>query len=139
MASCELDALNNLGSKARLTSIERICERVCMWDAADGLTVEQIHQRRTTANANILERAKARAKARERAKVLTDAATQHSGVYSYHDDDCCCCGGGGFCNRDGWIWSCCGAFAKDSSCAGKTPDGKKTHPPLVQRPQLELE
>lgn len=46
-------------------------------------------------------------------------ALPHMGSYKYHDDDCWCCMGGGFCNRDGYVWSCCGAFTKKSSCAGR--------------------
>ena len=49
---------------------------------------------------------------------------KHTGTYDYHDDDCWCCIGGGFCCRDGRCWSCCGAFSKDSTCAGK---GNKHH------------
>ena len=42
---------------------------------------------------------------------------EHSGVWDYHDDDCRCTEGGiRFCNRDGRVWSCCGACKEDSEC-----------------------
>lgn len=41
---------------------------------------------------------------------------QHSGRWIYHDDDCLC---GGPCNRNAYVWSCCGACKEDSECSGK--------------------
>jgi hypothetical protein len=43
---------------------------------------------------------------------------KHTGSYSYHDDDCWCMMGDNYCNRDGFVWSCCGACKKDSECSG---------------------
>lgn len=47
----------------------------------------------------------------------------HSGKWEYHDDDCWCIMGRDFCNRDGHVWSCCGACKKDSDCSAPN-----THP-----------
>jgi len=49
---------------------------------------------------------------------MSHAAT--GGTYDYHDDDCRCSGP---CVRDGYVWSCCGAFAEASSCAGTVTTG----------------
>ncbi len=43
----------------------------------------------------------------------------HTGKWEYHDDDCWCVLGNNYCNRDDWVWSCCGACKKDSDCSGK--------------------
>ena len=44
---------------------------------------------------------------------------KHTGTYSYHDDDCWCLMGDiKYCNRDGFVWSCCGSCKKDSECSG---------------------
>lgn len=42
---------------------------------------------------------------------------RHSGSYEYHDDDCMCVMGGNYCNRDGKVWSCCGACKEKSECS----------------------
>ena len=45
---------------------------------------------------------------------------KHFGSWSYHEDDCwCMMGGDAYCNRGGYVWSCCGATVELSSCAGK--------------------
>ena len=44
---------------------------------------------------------------------------EHTGSYRQHDDDCWCMMGGGYCNRGGFVWSCCGAVNGGDSCAGK--------------------
>ena len=54
----------------------------------------------------------------------------HSGAWSYHDDDCWCMIAGGYCNRDGHVWSCCGAVAEESTCAGP---GRKHHTAVSNR------
>lgn len=56
---------------------------------------------------------------------------KHSGTYDYHDDDCWCVMGGGYCNRDGFVWSCCGATKKDSECSGD-----KMHPTYWNHPKF---
>ncbi len=48
---------------------------------------------------------------------------EHSGTYRYHDDDCMCVMGQRYCNRDGSVWSCCGACKEDSECTAP-----RTHP-----------
>jgi len=51
---------------------------------------------------------------------------KHSGEWSYHDDDCwCVMGGRKYCNRDGYVWSCCGACKEDSECSA--PKAHPTH------------
>ncbi len=40
----------------------------------------------------------------------------HLGVYAYHNDDCRCIMGGHYCNRDGYVWSCCGATERYCHC-----------------------
>eukprot|EP00741_Cyanophora_paradoxa_P012312 tig00000169_g11898.t1 len=42
----------------------------------------------------------------------------HRGYYSYHDDDCRCAmyGEESHCNRNGYIWSCCGQWNRYSVC-----------------------
>lgn len=42
----------------------------------------------------------------------------HTGSWRYHDDDCRCTWVERYCNRDGWVWSCCGACQEDSDCTG---------------------
>ncbi len=41
---------------------------------------------------------------------------EHTGRWEHHDDDCWCVLGGHYCNRDGFVWSCCGATTQDSEC-----------------------
>ena len=42
---------------------------------------------------------------------------KHTGDWQFHEDDCLC---GAYtdawCNRGGWVWSCCGACAEESEC-----------------------
>ena len=54
----------------------------------------------------------------------------HTGNYRYHDDDCWCMMGSGYCNRGGSVWSCCGAVAQASTCAGQ---GNKHHSAVSDR------
>ena len=57
--------------------------------------------------------------------------TKHGGTWSYHEDDCMCMMGGyGYCNRAGYVWSCCGATLEISSCAGK---GRQHHSAVSSR------
>lgn len=44
----------------------------------------------------------------------------HAGTWDYHDDDCMCPIAGRYCNRDGHVWSCCGATQQDSRCSAPT-------------------
>lgn len=53
-------------------------------------------------------------KAKAELKVRT-----HAGSWNYHDDDCMCAMGGLHCNRDAYIWSCCGATRKDAPPCGR--------------------
>jgi hypothetical protein len=41
----------------------------------------------------------------------------HTGTWRYHDDDCRCTWVNPYCNRDGWVWSCCGACKEKSDCS----------------------
>lgn len=48
---------------------------------------------------------------------------KHTGGWSCHDDDCrCMCATSGYCNRNGYVWDCCGSVVEQSSCAG--PNGE---------------
>ena len=41
----------------------------------------------------------------------------HRGEYRWHDDDCLCkLGGVEYCNRNGSVWSCCGATNREDPC-----------------------
>lgn len=44
----------------------------------------------------------------------------HTGKFRYHDDDCMCGAYGSYCNRDGYVWSCCGACKQHSDCTGNS-------------------
>ncbi len=44
----------------------------------------------------------------------------HSGIFAFHYDDCMCSMGNWPCNRDGWIWSCCGSLEKYCRCTKAT-------------------
>lgn len=46
----------------------------------------------------------------------------HTGSYEFHDDDCRCTMALPYCNRGGWVWSCCGATKKHSDCSGAQTD-----------------
>jgi hypothetical protein len=65
-------------------------------------------------------------------KSLHDESTAaaHTGNYRRHDDDCWCMMGGGYCNRGGFVWSCCGAIGQASSCAG---EGRQHHTAVSDR------
>ena len=54
----------------------------------------------------------------------------HNGEYNYHDDDCMCTMADLYCNRDGHVWSCCGACKEHSDCSGDT-----MHPTYWHHPQ----
>lgn len=54
----------------------------------------------------------------------------HTGTWRYHDDDCRCGWYDGYCNRDGNIWSCCGACKQHSDCAAPN-----THPTFWSHPR----
>lgn len=57
---------------------------------------------------------------------------KHSGTWRYHDDDCwCVMGDNQYCNRDGYVWSCCGACKEDSECSGE-----KMHPTYWNHPKF---
>jgi hypothetical protein len=58
--------------------------------------------------------------AAHRARVLRrpDGTRAHHGAWSHHDDDCRCGEFDLHCNRDGFVWSCCGACKQDSECSG---------------------
>jgi len=56
---------------------------------------------------------------------------KHTGNYEYHDDDCWCVLGRPYCNRDGFVWSCCGACKEDSDCSGS-----KMHPTYWKHPEF---
>jgi hypothetical protein len=43
--------------------------------------------------------------------------SKHTGSWDYHDDDCRCTIANPYCNRDGHVWSCCGACKEDSECS----------------------
>lgn len=49
----------------------------------------------------------------------------HKGTWSYHDDDCRCGWYDMYCNRDGWVWSCCGSCKEHSDCSA--PHMHPTH------------
>jgi hypothetical protein len=54
----------------------------------------------------------------EAARHRAGLVRKHTGVWSRHDDDCRCIDGGiPYCNRDGWVWSCCGACKQQSECS----------------------
>ena len=57
-------------------------------------------------------------------------ARAHTGSWQYHVDDCRCSWADLYCNRDGWIWSCCGSTQKDSDCSGDV-----MHPTHWQHPK----
>ena len=75
----------------------------------------------------------------------------HTGTWRYHDDDCRCGWYRSHCNRDGGVWSCCGACKQHSDCSGaalhpthwqhpdhhRTVTGHRDHRP-VHRPNAEL-
>ena len=51
--------------------------------------------------------------------------SKHTGKYEWHDDDCLCkLMGIEYCNRNGYVWSCCGETEKDVPCRLKS--SKKT-------------
>lgn len=61
---------------------------------------------------------------------MDDPVTRaHAGQYEYHDDDCRCSMADLFCNRDGQVWSCCGACKEHSDCSAPN-----THPTYWQHP-----
>lgn len=66
----------------------------------------------------------------EAARLRAGLGRAHTGVWSYHDDDCRCVEGGLHCNRDDFVWSCCGACKKDSECSGA-----KLHPTHWSHPR----
>lgn len=41
----------------------------------------------------------------------------HAGTWRQHDDDCWCVMGGRYCNRGGYVWSCCGSCKERSDCS----------------------
>ena len=53
----------------------------------------------------------------------------HTGSFDYHDDDCLCVMGGAYCNRDGYVWSCCGSCKEHSDCSRP-----ETHPTYWNHP-----
>jgi len=55
----------------------------------------------------------------------------HTGSWEYHVDDCRCTEADLYCNRDGWIWSCCGSCKEHSDC---TSDRK--HPTHWSHPRV---
>lgn len=61
----------------------------------------------------------------EAARLRAGLGRGHTGVWNYHDDDCRCVEGGLHCNRDGWVWSCCGACKHESECSA--PNLHPTH------------
>lgn len=64
---------------------------------------------------------------REKYYADLDAARRatHSGYWSFHDDDCLCWRyfDGAHCNRNGYIWSCCGALSESSACCQAAAPG----------------
>lgn len=46
------------------------------------------------------------------------ATKSHHGHWNYHDDDCQCGRyfDNSYCNRNGYIWSCCGSTSEHSTC-----------------------
>lgn len=54
----------------------------------------------------------------------------HTGSWRYHDDDCRCAWADQYCNRDGWVWSCCGACKEESDCSAPA-----THPTYWNHPK----
>lgn len=66
-----------------------------------------------------------------RARAGIEVAKGHDGAYLYHDDDCRCTDGGiTYCNRDGHVWSCCGACKEASECTAP-----RRHPTHWQHPK----
>jgi phospholipase/carboxylesterase len=57
----------------------------------------------------------------------------HTSGWRYHDDDCWCMMAGGYCNRGGYVYSCCGATVEGSGCAGK---GRRHHTAVSSRGDL---
>lgn len=53
----------------------------------------------------------------------------HTGSYDYHHDDCRCSEADLYCNRDGRVWSCCGACKEHSDCTAPA-----THPTFWRHP-----
>lgn len=56
---------------------------------------------------------------------VTPPPRPHTGTWDYHDDDCMCGAYGRHCNRDGHVWSCCGACREDTECTA--PELHPTH------------
>lgn len=70
------------------------------------------------------------AAALEAARARAGLRRAHAGSWGSHDDDCWCAMAGGYCNRGGWVWSCCGACKEDSECSAP-----RMHPTHWQHPK----